>query len=105
MTNEKRKTAAACIILIVMAIILGVNGFLHQRELDRETGWVNGYSTGYSIGYTDYLNGLQQISSKLAAQIVPYETGTGKWKYFMMGFIDGYDDAQTGENLWYTDES
>ena len=98
--KSKRTLLFACACLIALAVILGVNGFLHQREADRETGRAHGYTAGYSIGYTDYLNGRRQNSSKLAAEIVPYETGTGKWKYFIMGFDSGYADGLSGEKIW-----
>lgn len=86
--------------LILLAILLGVAGFLNQRELDRETGHAHGYTCGYSIGYTDFLNGKNQDGLKLAGQIVPYEPGSGKWKYFIMGFEEGYADGLSGELVW-----
>lgn len=83
-------------VLLVLAVVLGVHGFLHQRELDRETGHAHGYTIGYSIGYTDHLNGVEQNALELAGQAVPYESGTGKWKYFIMGFDEGYSDGLSG---------
>lgn len=94
------KQMAAFVILIILAVFLGVLGFLHQREADREAGKAHGYTTGYCIGYADYLNGTQQNSLKLAGEIVPYEAGTGKWKYFIMGFDSGYSDGLSGEMVW-----
>ena len=97
---NRNRTAAAILILLVLAIVLGITGFLNQRELDRETGHAHGYTTGYSIGYTDFLNGKAQNTLKVAGQIVPYEPGTGKWKYFIMGFDEGYADGLSGEKIW-----
>lgn len=98
--QSRRKILAGLMALLVLAIVLGVGGFLNQREADQELGYAHGYTTGYSIGYTDYLNEEAQNGLKLAGQIVPYEPGTGKWKYFIMGFDEGYSDGLTGEKLW-----
>ena len=97
---NRNRTAAAILILLILDIVLGVSGFLNQRELERETGHAHGYTTGYSIGYTDFLNGRAQNALKVAGEIVPYEPGTGKWKYFIMGFDEGYADGLSGEKIW-----
>lgn len=89
--------------ILMIAFILG--GFLLDREKAREEGHAHGYTTGYSIGYADALAGRRQNDQKLAGEIVPYDVGTGRWKYFIMGFAEGYEAAQSGENLWYTNES
>ena len=93
------------LISAVLALVIVVSAWIYKRENDREMGTAHGYTTGYSIGYSDFLQGKEQIGTKLAGEIVPYEVGSGKWKYFMMGFIEGYEDGFSGENLWYTDES
>jgi len=98
-TNRNR-ILTAVLVLIVLAVVLGVTGFLNQRELDREEGHAHGYTAGYSIGYTDFLHGTAQNALKLAGQIVPYEPGSGKWKYFIMGFDEGYADGLSGEKIW-----
>lgn len=98
--KQNRKLAAAWLALLLLAIALGVNGFLHERELVREEGTAHGYTAGYSIGYTDHLNGTAQNALKLAGEVVPYEAGTGKWKYFIMGFEEGYGDGLSGEKTW-----
>ena len=95
-----RRMAAGLVLLLVLTVVLGVNGLLHQREMDQEEGHAHGYTTGYSIGYADFLNGIRQNAQKLAGQIVPYEPGSGKWKYFIMGFDEGYEDGLSGEMIW-----
>ena len=97
---NRNRTAGAILILLVLTIVLGVTGFLNERELEREAGHAHGYTTGYSIGYTDFLNGKAQNALKVAGEIVPYEPGTGKWKYFIMGFDEGYADGLSGEKIW-----
>lgn len=98
--NSHRMQLAAGAVLIVLAVILGISGFLQQRDVDRETGNAHGYATGYCIGYADRLYGMQQDAQKLAGEIVPYEVGTGKWNYFIMGFDVGYSDGFSGEKIW-----
>ena len=98
--RNRRKIVAGLALLLVLAIVLGVSGFLHQRELDRETGYAHGYTTGYGIGYTDHLNETAQNGLKVAGEIVPYEPGSGKWKYFIMGFDAGYSDGLSGDKVW-----
>lgn len=100
MKEHRGRTLTAAAILVVLAVVLGVSGFLNQRELDREDGHAHGYTTGYSIGYTDFLNGKAQNALKVAGEIVPYEPGTAKWKYFIMGFDEGYADGLSGEKIW-----
>lgn len=89
--------------ILMIAFVLGT--FLADREKAREEGFAHGYTTGYSVGHADVLAGRKQNGQKLAGRIVPYEAGTGRWKYFIMGFSEGYEEAQSGENLWYTEES
>lgn len=96
---------AKVFLAVGFVILLLTICFLKKRENDREIGEAHGYTTGYSLGYADYLQGRKQIATKLAGEIVPYEVGSGKWKYFMMGFADGYEDGFSGEGLWYTDAS
>ncbi len=94
------RIAAGLVLLLVLTVVLGVSGFLHQREMDQEEGHAHGYTIGYSIGYADFLHGTRQNAQKLAGQIVPYEAGSGKWKYFIMGFDEGYEDGLSGEMIW-----
>jgi len=103
--RNRRKILAGLVLLLVLAIVLGVSGFLRQRELDRETGYAHGYTTGYSIGYTDHLHKTAHNGVKTAGEIVPYEPGSGKWKYFIMGFDAGYTDGLSGEMVWDIDAS
>ena len=63
---NRNRAAASILILLVLAIVLGITGFLNQREFERETGHAHGYTTGYSIGYTDFLNGKTQNALKVA---------------------------------------
>lgn len=98
--GNQRGVFAGLLILLVLAIVLGVTGFLNQRELEREEGTAHGYTAGYSIGDADYLNGREQNAQKLAGEIVPYTPGTGKWKFFIMGFTEGYAQGLSGENTW-----
>lgn len=103
--KHRRCFLAGILVLLVLAVVLGVQGFLHQRERNREEGNAYGYTTGYSIGYTDYLNGTKQSAQKLAGKIVPYEPGTVKWKYFIMGFDAGYADGLSGGLVCNINES
>ena len=98
--NRKNRILAAVLVLIALAVVLGVSAFMNQRQQDREMGHAHGYTAGYSIGYTDFLNGNAQNAQLLAGEIVPYETGSGKWKYFIMGFDEGYADGLSGEMVW-----
>ena len=95
-----RRIAARLVLLLVLTVVLGVSGFLNQREMGREEGHAHGYTSGYSIGYADFLHGTRQNAQKLAGKIVPYEPGSGKWKYFIMGFDEGYEDGLSGELIW-----
>lgn len=98
--RNSRRVIVGLVILLVLTVVLGVSGFLNQREIDRETGYAHGYISGYGVGYADYLNGTAQNGLRLAGRIVPYEPGSGKWKYFIMGFDEGYEDGLTGEMIW-----
>ena len=89
--------------VLMVSFILGA--FLVDREKSRQEGHAHGFTTGYSMGYADRLGGRKQESQKLAGRIVPYETGTAWWKYFIMGFAEGYDVAQLEEDVWLINES
>lgn len=104
-SSSEVKTYATFLTVGILMIAFILGGFLIDREKAREEGHAHGYTTGYSMGYADALAGQQQNGQKLAGKIVPYEAGTRQWKYFIMGFAEGYEAAQSGENLWLTDES
>lgn len=81
------------ILLVIIVIILLICGIWHIQKSRSRNGYEQGYLHGYSIGYTDALNNRWQSGQLLACEIVPFEAGDGKWKYFIMGFTDGYDDG------------
>ena len=81
-------------ISVIITVVIFVSGFLYVQKADENTGKEQGYLHGYTLGYTDALNdrwGGQQ----LAAEINPYEPGSGKWKYFLMYFSEGYNDGHS----------
>ena len=96
-----------CKILLTVVLLIAISAglFLWKREEERETGYAQGYEMGFSIGYTDSFHSRQQNAQKLAGKLVSYEPGSAKWKYFIMGFAEGYDLAQTGEEQWLINES
>lgn len=89
---KKGITIAASIIITVVIL---VSGFLYVQKTDENTGKEQGYLHGYTLGYTDALNDRWQSDQQLAAEINPYEPGSGKWKYFMMWFPSGYNDGHS----------
>ena len=80
---------------IFIAAVIFVSGFLYVQKTDENIGKEQGYLHGYTLGYTDALNDRWQSGQQLAQEIVPYEPGSGKWKYFVMGFTEGYDDGHS----------
>ena len=85
--------------LVCFIAVAVIAAFFAVKESNYNYGKDQGYLTGYSIGHTDKRSGEMQNSQKLAGSIVPYETGTSKWKGFMMGFPDGYADGYDGADL------
>lgn len=90
------KWVKLCLCMVVL-VALGIGLFQVKRNADRETGYAHGYTAGYSIGHTDMLHGITQNDQILAGTLVPYEVGSGKWKFFIRGFSEGYQDAQSVE--------
>ena len=80
---------------IIITVVIFVSGYLYVQKADENTGKEQGYLHGYTLGYTDALNDRWQSGEQLAAEIVPYESGSGKWKYFMMWFSSGYNDGHS----------
>lgn len=80
---------------IIITVVIFVSGFLYVQKTDDNTGKEQGYLHGYTLGYTDALNNRWQSGQQLAQEIVPYKPGSGKWKYFMMWFSEGYDDGHS----------
>lgn len=53
---------------------------------------------GYNFGYINALNERERNSQLLAGAIVPYELGNSKWKGFIMGFPEGYNDGYSAKD-------
>lgn len=94
---KKRIKITASIIVTVFVLICG---YLYIRKSNENTGYEQGYLHGYDLGYTDALNGRWQSGQLLAGDIVPYEPGSGKWKYFIMGFTEGYENGHSAGDAY-----
>ena len=88
----KKKMALALAAALLLAA--GIWAALALRQAAYDDGRAAGYLAGYAMG----LNGLPQGDSRngqqLAGEIVPYEVGGSKWKGFMIGFPEGWDDGR-----------
>ncbi len=82
--------------LILAAALLG--GGVWTILTLRQAAYNDGKAVGYLTGYTMAISGLPEkdgrSSQQLAGDIVPYETGGSKWKGFMMGFPEGWEDGR-----------
>lgn len=96
--NMKKRILIAISIFITIVILLC--GFLYISKSNDNASYEQGYLHGYDLGYTDSLNDRWQSGQLLAQEIVPYEPGSGKWKYFIMGFSDGYDNGHSAGEAW-----
>lgn len=85
---------------IVVTILVLICGYLYLQKYNDNTGYEQGYLHGYDLGYTDALNGRRQSGQLLAGEIVPYEPGSGKWKYFIMGFTEGYENGHSAGDAY-----